>query len=71
MTTPPTWTREASDWAYTLVSDSIRARVWRGIGNWEAIVSEHGGAFSAGDFRTAEEAKAWCEERIAEQRVGS
>ena len=69
MTIPPTWTREPGGLAYTLVSDGIRARVWRSKGKWEAIISQRGGALSGGDFRTVEEAKAWCEERLAERKA--
>ena len=70
MTTPATWTQEPAGWAYTLVRDGIRGRVWRRMGKWEAIVSQRGGFLSAGDFRTAEAAQAWCEERIAERSAG-
>ncbi len=71
MTDTPEWTQEPPGWAYTLINSGIRGRVWHRMGKWEAIVSEHGGYLSAGDFRTAEEAKAWCEERIAERRAGT
>ena len=69
MTIPPTWTREPGGLAYTLVSDGIRARVWRSKGKWEVIVSQRGGALSASDFTTAEDAKAWCEARIAARKA--
>ncbi len=71
MTDTPEWTEEPGGEAYTLVSGNIRGRVWRRFGTWEAIVWQHGGFHSAGDFTTAEEAKAWCEERIAERSAGT
>ncbi len=61
------WTEAPAGWAYTLIKSGVRGRVWHRSGKWEAIVSDHGGFRSSGDFTTAEEAKAWCEERIAER----
>ncbi len=70
MTTPPTWTREPAGWAYTLHSGDNRCRVWRTGETWSAIVSQQGSTASGYNFQTAEEAKAWCEVRIAEQKAG-
>ncbi len=67
MNDTPEWTDEPAGLASTLINSGIRGRVWRRSGTWEAFVWQHGGYLSAGDFRTAEEAKAWCEERIAER----
>ena len=59
MTTPLTWIREAGGWAYPLSSGDVHCRVSRrSTEKWEAIVNQQGGALSASDFKTAEEAKA-------------
>ncbi len=71
MTGAPAWTEEPGGWAHTLVRGDIRGRVWRRLGIWEAIVRQHGGFCSAGDFTTAEDAQAWCEERSAERSAGT
>ena len=71
MTTMPYWEADPNSEAYTLVRDTIRGRVWRSKEKWEAIISQHGGFLSAGDFRTAEEAQAWCEARVAERQAGT
>ncbi len=67
MSTMSYWESDPNGEAYTLVRDDIRGRVWRRKEAWEAVISQHGGFLSAGDFRTADEAQAWCEERITER----
>ncbi len=71
MTTNPTWTHDPTDDAYTLISGDIRCRVWRALGSWQAIVSQHGDATAAYNFLTVEEACAWCERLVTERRTGT
>ncbi len=59
-----------TDHAYTLITGDIRCRVWRTLGNWQAILSQRGDATAAYNFKTAEEAKTWCEKLVAERRAG-
>ena len=71
MTTPPTWTRDPAGWAYTLHSGDNRCRVWRtSHDRWAAVISQRDASTAASNFQTVEEAKAWCEKRIAEQKAG-
>ena len=69
MATMPSWECDPNGEASTLVGGTIRGRVWRRKEKWEAIISQHGGFLSAGAFRTAEEAQAWCEARVAERQA--
>ncbi len=69
MTTPPTWTYDASDNAYTLISGNVRCRVWyTSMGNWAAVTSDRGMTSAAYSFATADEAKAWCEQQMAKEQ---
>ena len=69
MTTPPTWTHDAGDNAYTLHSGDNRCRVWyTSMGNWAAIISRRGDATAAYNFATAEAAQTWCEKQVGLQR---
>ena len=69
MTTPPTWTHDAGDNAYTLISGAVRCRVWfTSMDNWAAVISFHGMASAAYNFATADEAKAWCEQQVANEQ---
>ncbi len=62
MTTPPAWTHDAGDNAYTLISDNVRCRVWyTSMENWAAIITHHGTSSAAYNFSAHEDAKAWCE----------
>jgi hypothetical protein len=67
MTTPPAWTHDAGDNAYTLISDNVRCRVWyTSLDTWAAAFFMHYGTSRAVyGFNTIEEAKAWCEQQAA------
>ncbi len=65
MSTPPTWTPDPADNAYTLISDNVRCRVWyTSMENWAAVISDRGMSSAAYNFKTAEDAKAWCERQV-------
>ncbi len=65
MTTPPTWTYDAEDNAYTLIRDTARCRVWfTALGTWAAIVTQHGMSTAAYKFSAHEDAQAWCELQV-------
>ncbi len=46
------------------------ARVWRTLGTWQAILSRRGDATAAYNFKTVEDACAWCERLMAERKAG-
>ncbi len=59
--TPPTWTYEPAD---TLISGDVRCRVWfTSLGTWAAASMFHGTSSAAYNVKTAEDAKAWCEQQ--------
>ncbi len=67
MTTPPVWTREPAGWAYTLHSGDVRCRVWRTThDSWAAVINQRDDSTAAYNFKTAEEAMAWCEAHVKE-----
>ena len=67
MTTPPSWTHDADDNAYTLISDTVRCRVWyTSMEDWAAIITQDGTSSAAYSFATADEAKAWCEQQVTQ-----
>ena len=64
------WKQDAINDAYPLSSGDSRCRVWRMLGAWQAIVSHCGEATTGYNFKTVEDACAWCEAQIADQTVG-
>jgi len=64
------WQHDATDNAYTLISDDARCRVWQHMGKWQAIVSYRGDATAAYNFATAKDACAWCERIMVERKAG-
>ena len=64
------WQHDTTDHAYTLITGDMRCRVWHTLGNWQAILSQRGDATAAYNFKTAEEAKTWCEKLVGERRAG-
>ena len=65
MTTPPIWTHDLADTAYTLIRDTARCRVWlTSLGTWAAIITHHGTSSAAYNFSAHEDAKAWCELQV-------
>ena len=65
MTTPPAWTHDAGDNAYTLIQGEYRCHVWfTSLDTWAAAFNYRGTSSAAYGFKTAEEAKAWCEQQV-------
>ena len=64
------WQHDPTDDAYTLISDDVRCRVWRTLSTWQAIVSRRGDATAAYNFKTVQDACAWCERLMAERKAG-
>ncbi len=65
MTSPPTWTHDAGDNAYTLLTGDGRCRVWfTSLDTWAAAFMYRGTSSAAYNFKTAEDAKVWCEQQV-------
>ncbi len=59
------WQHDPADNAYTLMREDVRCRVWfTSMGNWAAVVVQKGMSSAAYNFKTAEDAKAWCNEQV-------
>ncbi len=62
-----TWVYDPPTQAYHLIAGTYRCAVRRmTAGQWVAVVSRQGHGADAYSFDTEVEAKAWCEERLAE-----
>ena len=65
------WTHDAALQTYSATEGVYHSRVWRHLNDtWIAMVFLGATTTTQEDFPTAEEAMAWCEERIAERRAG-
>ena len=61
------WTYDPADNAYTLIRDGVRCRVWfTSLDNWAAACMHRGTSSAAYNFKTVEDAKAWCEAQVTQ-----
>ena len=62
-----TWRHSATGQTYAITADSYRCLVWHTMRDtWGAVVICNGATTAAYRFATPEDAKHWCETRIAE-----
>ena len=63
------WRHSAQGQTNVLTVDLYRCLVWHTTrGTWGAVVNGAGTSTAAYNFDTADEAKAWCEQQVAQER---
>ncbi len=63
------WRYDTTTRMYILTVGAWRCQVWRMGNTWVAIVANERHAITTGGCETANEAKTWCLERLAEFRA--